>query len=1780
MALIVVSKPDDKGVLIIAIEVNMEMQTVVEKSMLIKASVTPSINLALQQNAFPVITGIDIENASDQDISNIELTVTSSPPFLIERTWPIEKVFAGDSLVVNDRHIELKADYLRSINEATQGELHFTLKHEGKVITQSIQYVQLLAKDEWGGVDALPEIVAAFVQPNDPAVQGVLRDASKQLEAGGLPSGLDGYQSKSPKRTAILSSAIWSAICKLDLTYSMPPASFERIGQKVRLPSTILETRLATCMDTTLLFAACLEQAGLNALTLFTEGHAFIGVWLNDEDFSTAVIDDAQAIRKRIQLKEIIVFETTLSTNKPPAPFNLAIQEAIKHLDKDENFHLAVDIKRARLASIKPLSDKDLAGSYKSSVEVADVHIGLDIPDDIPEQSYSQKPIPKVELTSPEARVENWKRQLLDLTMRNRLLNTTTRSRAIILECYDLGMMEDLLAEGKKFKVISTDTLDMDGSLRSEHIHLKQQQEGLRQSRVNALLSKKELVAKHEQKKLDKDLLELYRQARLAIQEGGTNILYIAIGFLKWQQPGHSERTYKAPLILIPVELTRRSVNSGFQLRLHEDEPRFNPTLLQMLKQDFALEITELEGELPTDDSGLDVHRIWEIVRREVRDIPGWEVEETALISTFSFSKYLMWMDLCERVDHLKSSPMVKHLIESPRDNYTGGVNTEFPQIETLDDNLHPKDSYVPMLADSSQMAAICAAEAGKDFVLIGPPGTGKSQTITNMISQLLAVGKTVLFVSEKTAALEVVYRRLNQVGLGEHCLELHSSKARKLEVIQQLGRAWDSTKVTNADWVKEANRLAAVRDDLNQYVTRLHHCYPNGLNCHQAIGVIVRDSETPVVKLSWSSPTYHNLDAFESLHGIAKRIDINSKELDGISGNPLAEIKAGEWSPSFQSKVMSLAGSLNNEIDALEETFNEYSNTAKLSLSITTYSQLLALSSLVLALPNAFAQDYHFGFSSQGSRLRKELPELIKLINEFKAIFSSTSDVFKREVLALPLEELKEQWESSLDKWFLPKFIDQLKVKKSVKLHVKGKKIGGSVAADIDKLIAAKVLKEKIDQFAYVGTSIGKYWNGIDSDIDWISEACDWLDTTLTSISNVAKDIDESLAIKTRISHLLEHQNELLEPNGMLDAKGKAFNDSFSQYQSSLNALSKETANDDLDIFSTKCDESYVEGVKSTCKRWLGAEKKLHAWCAWRKVRQEAIQVGLSPLIDAVENGVCSAFSSEELLLVNYCRWWVDAVIDNDVILREFIPAEHKQKIIEFQEIDERFMALTQQYVKAKLAAGIPTRDSVPKKSEWGVLARELQKKTRHMPLRQLISSMPKTLTQLTPCLMMSPMSIAQYLPPDSKAFDVVIFDEASQITVCDAIGAIARAKQSIVVGDPKQLPPTSFFGKAADNESNSGEDFDEDLESILDECLAANIPKMKLNWHYRSRCESLITFSNHRYYDGSLITFPNTDTNGMSVHWHPVDSVYKEGKHRVNRGEAEAIVSDVVAKLRQPNFDKSIGVVTFNQEQQELISNLFEKARSEYPEIEPHFSEDNFESVFIKNLESVQGDERDLIYFSITFGKDAAGKLSMNFGPMNKAGGTRRLNVAITRAKEEMRIFSSLMPEQIDLSRTASEGVKDLKHFLEYAQRGNSALAEAASAPGGFFDSPFEQAVAERLHNKGWVTHSQVGVSGFRIDLGIINPDAPGSYLAAVECDGATYHRSATARDRDSLREAVLRGLGWEVLRIWSTDWWMDSDTAVDRIDAQLSALLEDYRNSKVIKEPEKEEELSEQI
>ncbi|MCY4506137.1 MAG: AAA domain-containing protein, partial [Acidobacteria bacterium] len=555
---------------------------------------------------------------------------------------------------------------------------------------------------------------------------------------------------------------------------------------------------------------------------------------------------------------------------------------------------------------------------------------------------------------------------------------------------------------------------------------------------------------------------------------------------------------------------------------------------------------------------------------------------------------------------------------------------------------------------------------------------------------------------------------------------------------------------------------------------------------------------------------------------------------------------------------------------------------------------------------------------------------------------------------------------------------------------------------------------------------------------------------------------------------------------------------------------------------------------------------------------RNEAGDAGLGPLVDAIDAGQVRPTEAADAFQAAYAAWWSDAVIAGDPVLREFSATEQDSDIGRFRSLDDHYRETTAELVALRVRAGIPARDGFAKKSEWGGLGHEIQKKRRHKSVRRLMQECPGAVRRLAPCLMMSPLSVAQYLDPETR-FDMVILDEASQITACDAVGVLARANQVIVAGDPKQMPPSSFFARQATGGDDEDET-DEDLESILDDLLACGMPTRHLHMHYRSRCESLIAFSNSRYYGEKLVTFPSRNTNDHALTLVRPDGHYAGGGSRHNEGEAKAVAQEVVRRLTHDDQDvrnRTIGVIAVNSQQQRLIEDLLDRERARNPEIEWAFGSKNSEPVFVKNIETVQGDERDVILFSMTYGPDAQGRVAMNFGPLNRQGGERRLNVALTRARSEMMVFSTLRPDQIDLSRTDARAVADIKHFLQFAEGGPKALADAVAAPRNDFESPLEAQIAAKLEERGWTVHAQIGVSGYRIDLGVVDPESPGRYLAGVEADGAMYHSAAGARERDKIRQAALEDRGWTMLRVWSTDWWASPGAETSRLDLKLKNL-----------------------
>jgi very-short-patch-repair endonuclease len=1725
----------------------------------INVTLLEKINFACHQSAFSVLRELIIGNLDEESaLENLVLRMESSPAFVAEKSWTIDRLSAGAQLNIKDRDIQLDGGFLLGLTESMKGSVRFTLSQNEEVLCERVLPVELLAYNEWGGNQYMPELLAAFCTPNDPAVDRILGKASQVLRKAGKADSIDGYRGGNRQRVWELASAIYSAIVHQQIGYALPPSSFERNGQKIRSPGAIDDSKVATCLETTLLFSAAFEQAALNPIVVLTEGHALVGLWLEPEDFSSVMITDAELLRQRLALNELVLIETTLVTQYPSVPFSQAVQAGGKvvSLDKDDEFVAAVDIRRARDHRINPLAlvvqrHNETSGEVEESVEPAF--------EDAPLLPSFTVPVGEDETPhSAAGRMERWQSKLLDLSARNPLLNHRPGKSSLSFIHANPAELEDMLAAGARITVSPFPKLN--GADQDEEIYSQRSGDDLKESYARDALQKKQLLVDRSQEELDKSTVEIYRKAQTSLKEGGSNTLFLAIGFLLWKQNEKDPKRYRAPLILLPVTLERKSVRSGIKIAASDDEPRFNTTLLEMLKKDFGIELRGLHGTLPEDASGVDVEGIWHQVRLAIKDVPGFEVIEEVVLGHFSFAKYLMWKDLVDRADALRENPVVRHLLDTPRDAYESDIR--FVDADHIDRDYAPSDLLTPLPADSSQMAAVATADRGKDFVIIGPPGTGKSQTISNLIAHMLGKGKKVLFVSEKTAALEVVHRRLKDIGLGNFCLELHSNKARKADVLDQLRLSWARAgKSLAAEWQSEALRLKSLRDRLNTLVNSLHQRYPNGLTPHYAMGVSIRDKDlADKAEFSWSSANAHTQDDLNRLREAADTLQVQALAIGDVCQHELASIDHSDWTPQWQEKLIAQVQQLDRSAITLDKRLSDLLAALGLDIGVREFERLQALRELGQVLLDSYRQSSSFALEPDGVDRLEAMETVIRLLKDYvKAQAGLSCQYAARTWQNLDPIQLEQRWQDANAMWW-PKrwFAKRALIKQTVQAGAQGKP---DLNVDIALLKLMKFSAEKIDQLESLLAGL-KGWQSYETDPEVLNQLQLLGARARSAVGKLADDAEMLMACRSRIRTLLYDGNDLLAADAPVGRSVLAFMEELARFDD-LKTQVEQLAG--ASVWSP-LDNSVpvLPAISEWCQRISSKRQLLRDWCAWVRRRNEAIDLQLGSLVTGIEQGLIAAGDIRDTFEAAYCQWWSKAVIGENSLLSSFSSAEHEAAIQSFRELDTRFSQLTAEYIAAKLSGQIPDQDDVQKSSSWGILRHELQKKSKHKPVREMLELMPDAVTTLAPCLMMSPLSIAQFLSAEQSLFDVVIFDEASQITVWDAVGALARGKQVIVAGDPKQMPPTNFFARA-DNDPDG--DLDEgDLESILDELIGASIPTRILNLHYRSRRESLIAFSNSRYYDNSLVTFPAPVHPDKGVRLVKPDGFYARGKARHNQGEAKAIVEEILHRLTSSDENvrrQSIGVVTFNTEQQSLIEDLLDKARSADPSIEWAFSEEHsLEPVFVKNLESVQGDERDVILFSITYGPDESGHVTMNFGPLNRTGGERRLNVAMTRARSEMVVFSTLSPDQINLGRTKASAVADLKHFLEYAERGASALGAAVHGSLGDFESPFEVAVARGLQQKGWTVHPQVGVSAYRIDLGVVHPDIPGIYLSGVECDGAMYHSSAYARERDKIRQQVLEGLGWHMVRVWSTNWWVNQKYEIDLLHTKLTERLADDR------------------
>ncbi|MAT92708.1 MAG: hypothetical protein CME59_08910 [Halioglobus sp.] len=1718
-------------------------------------------SLPAQQNSYRLFENLRLgydETTEDEDhpiLRDLTVKLECEGGELLSETWEIGQISPSQYVKLQDRSLRFSHDFLINLSDEMPITFSFTVyaqqNHSAPLLSQS-EEITVLPANFWGGETRQPELLASFVKPNGVYVESLVKQVTELLEANGLGRQADGYQSNTREKPYAMSAALWSVISSQRISYVSPPPSYAEQGQLVRLAPDISNSKMGACLDLSLLFASCFELMGLNTVVALTNDHAFVGVWLIDNMFPLLTNDDPMELRKRVDARDLILFESTMVTNSTVPTFLQACDyaRALISEDNEGSFVYAIDIAQARARKIKPLATiedraEEITSDQKDSLE-------LPPPPPLPPVSMDER---KVDET-PETRIDTWQRKLLDLTKRNPLLSFKDRSQGVRIFCPDIGQMEDQLADNALFTFESSEVSPVNDRERSAESFRLTTGDDIHVEYATRQLEKNILIANMPSKKVETTLINLFRKAKNDLEEGGANTLFLALGMLSWKETPHDAKSYKAPLILIPVQLERKSARAPIKLRqLQDDEPLFNLTLIEFLNTEHAIDLSYLRDELPEDESGVDVSLVWRNVREAIAEQPGFELVEECVLASFSFAKYLMWKDLRDRIQDLKENPFVAHLVDKPQEAYQ--QDASFILRDQLDQKIDPKDIYLPLNCDSSQMVAVEASSRQQDFVLEGPPGTGKSETIANMIANNLAKSRKVLFVAEKIAALHVVYRRLEKIHLDPFVLELHSNKANKKAVLDQLRRSADKRSEKSSDeWLVAANDLRTKRDRLNVFVTALHEDSEFGISPRAAIARVAGYQNSRKVELTWGmsledSPV-RGVQGYEDFKYVAKAAGIAFGDVCNLDASSFKLVDAISWSYSWQNSFVAAANSFIASVEESAPVLRAFADHFSVDLQSPTFAQLKQLGALSELVAIALEQPIEFAL---GPDVTKKLDSLGKLAEGKSALDASLTKIAHGASAPLLAKTPVEDWivilEEAQESWWKKIFIKG-------KLNKLARSAGYQKFSELDILYALRDAKLLVADVQALSQEFETHdiWKG------WDSQAPELMATQAQGrkIHSLVKQAiglaDEPMELLVAIKAKLVDGREFLEVSKL--------HGDMQKFEAALQKLYSSTS--EATNMGINLDESVpLEAYQSKLRTIVSHEKQLKPWVEWVAAKKRCEELRLQPLCEALESGVILSEDAQDQATTAFCAWLAPRLIDDREPLRSFKVSEHNALLEEFRQLDEQVADTTAEYISTILANKTPDIKSKEHAKTFGTLARELQKKTRHKPVRALFEDMGARLLDLCPCMMMSPLSVAQFLPSDFNAFDLVIFDEASQMTTWDSVGSIARGKNVIVVGDPKQMPPTNFFSTSA-----GYDDLDEeDLESILDQALAAGLPHLRLMGHYRSKHETLIAFSNSKYYENSLVTYPSSDTKQSAVTLHRVDGVYAKGKGRNNPIEAKAVVEEVVRRLRHPRLSgQTLGIVTLNSDQQRTIEDLLDNARRSSPEIEQYFqSGEDFDPVFVKNLESVQGDERDVIMFSMGYGPTEPGgkTMSMNFGPLNKSGGERRLNVAITRATTEVVVFSSFDSSMIDLSRTSATAIEHLKHYLEFAEKGPIALAEQSTAAHDVdqFDSDFEQAVAWALRDLGWKVQTQIGVSKFRVDLGIVHPDSPGLYLAGVECDGATYHGSPSARDRDRTRQAVLENLGWRLVRLWSTDYFRDPESAIQQIHDRLSEILADDRS-----------------
>ena len=1363
--------------------------------------------------------------------------------------------------------------------------------------------------------------------------------------------------------------------------------------------------------------------------------------------------------------------------------------------------------------------------------------------------------------------IEDARKKLVDTGVRNRLVHVNRRGRGRFLTIVNERADEvfRILHEERRrmrFRASETDVEAVDGDgIRFDDADLSLFL-GLREV-DESRFADRFLDTMLGTDALQKRLLQLARDARTAEDEQGINILFLAIGFLQWFEDERSEVMREAPLILLPVELVRNERTSTYDIRAREDEILTNLPLQARLLENFGLSLPKVDVEdewTPT--------AYFKLVGEALSGKPRWDIDEHGMqLGFFSFAKQLMQRDLQQDEwpeGRLGADPTIRNLM-------VAGFEREpilFGRGEPLDPHLAAADIVQVIDADVPQTRVIEEVRRGRNLIVQGPPGTGKSQTITNIIAAAVHDGKTVLFMAEKMAALDVVHSRLKKCGLGHLCLELHSRHANKREVLQEIDRTLKARQEEEPQSVM-ASELREKRDELNRIADLLHaEVAGRGYTAYRAVADVIG-----FIGSGRRAPTLARDGLGELTLAQCERIGRDIGELAGMLENggprrlhPFAGCRELDLTPVQQER---LKDALSRAIEALDAALSENStfghespgdapnagDTENWAPPPESVAEMHRSATLLDLLADRPAEAVSLAGAVFGKRVAGSLAESLEVGAAWSAARREVEPLFREhawDVPALPLQlDLERGVADGLKSIFVRLGSRYRRASKALaKLTNDELPLDAAERVDLaGRLADVQRRRRKLgDEEGFLTANLGASWRGERTDFSGLRRAARWL-----------SDIEETgLPLS---AHGLERAVEAVAEPGKLAAAVRAKGSAALERAREVVDLLR------LDLPATGLDrtlENVTLGSLRECfAAMAGSPDRYVEWCRIGLLVSQLADSGLDELVGMLDEETLDPADAEAEFGYACAEARLDLATRTMPGLARLRHLDRHDLVRAFAALDTKHIDDVRELIRSRHLAQLPNGAA----GEMGIILGEIARKRRHMPIRRLIDSAGRMVQRTKPVFLMSPISIAQFLPPKSLRFDLLVVDEASQVKPEDAIGAIARCGQFVIVGDQKQLPPTSFFDRLGADEPDEEEEDGggivaaTEMESILTLCEARGVSARMLEWHYRSRDPSLIRVSNEEFYDGELILPPSPleqdGSYGMS--FERVPGIYSSrgssgtGRAGTNRIEAEHVVRAVRAHA-ESTPELSLGVVTFSKAQADMVTEILEYERRRNEVLNDFLREGHPEDAFVKNIENVQGDERDVIFISVGYGPtEPGGRLSsMRFGPINAEGGERRLNVLFTRARARCRVFASFEPGDMDLSRTTRVGPRILRRFLEYAATGQAA---EHGPEGGGPDSPFEEDVAKVIRSLGYLADHQVGSAGFRIDIGVRHRDSPGRYILAVECDGAAYHSALSARERDRHRQEVLEGMLWRFHRIWSTDWFHRRSHEIQRLEEAIA-------------------------